>query len=241
MNKTRLIIIMLGLLALSVFLNFFSKDREEVKSEKVASKISDIDITYPKGGEQLESGQTYKVSWEGGGEQMAVTLTFQPSPVDENALTLTKTSGLIKNTGSYDLAIPVDLSGSYSINLLDEKNNQVTSDAFNIILTRNPDLKLWDKHTPPAFSDFPAEMSEEELALLISQSSLPDKNRRGLEHKENSRLFVVNPKLKSVDDSPTTKISWDLYAPVQYYLWDNENFLLIYQEECTFLKKHICR
>ena len=185
MNNTKFIIIVSIELVFFVITFFLSShyisnlyhseliDNSNNNTYNNPSLVSDLHITYPKGGEEWQSGKTYPISWTGGGTTIGVSLSFNESknPYLEYGTPYAFTTSGLKNIGSYALKIPIELSGSYLLNVLDENKHTISTSSIKITPARNPNPQIWDKPHPPTFSDFPAALYEGTVARVDLKSS----------------------------------------------------------------------
>lgn len=129
----------LCILAFSTFLaschsqpgNQQQSDKTDSTSVKTsASSSSDVQITFPTGGEKLETGKTYTLKWKGGGDS-TITIFLIDSSLESKGASVSISDRIygLKNTGSYDYTLPTRLeSGTYKITI-----GRASSDYFKII------------------------------------------------------------------------------------------------------------
>jgi len=133
MNKKTLvgIIVVLVILVAAFGIFQFSKTQKNPSSSTITPTPtqSQSKITFPKGGEKLTKGQSYTLTWTGGGNQVQIflidtSLESQGESVSE----VDKLYG-ISNSGSYDYKIPDDIKdGTYKFEI-----GTMTSKPFQIV------------------------------------------------------------------------------------------------------------
>jgi hypothetical protein len=133
MNKKALvgIIVVLVILVAAFGIFQFSKTQKNPSSSTITPTPtqSQSKITFPKGGENLTKGQSYTLTWTGGGNQVQIflidtSLESQGESVSE----VDKLYG-ISNSGSYDYKIPDDIKdGTYKFEI-----GTMTSKPFQIV------------------------------------------------------------------------------------------------------------
>jgi hypothetical protein len=133
MNKKTLvgiIVVLIILIAAFAIFHFSKTQKNPSPSTTTPTPVqSQSKITFPKGGEKLTKGQSYTLTWTGGGNQLQIFLIDTAlESQGESVSEVDKLYG-INNTGSYEYKVPDDIKeGTYKFEI-----GTMTSKPFQIV------------------------------------------------------------------------------------------------------------
>jgi len=97
-----------------------------------STRISQIQILSPVGGEQWVSGQTYAIHWTGGGGKISIYLIDKSLEPEGGSISKSWTMDGLPNSGSYSFTVPNSLKGTYKFYVSDTLGNYTYSNYFSI-------------------------------------------------------------------------------------------------------------
>ncbi|EKD93322.1 MAG: hypothetical protein ACD_28C00179G0006 [uncultured bacterium] len=104
-------------------------------SGEAPDTVSSIQMISPRGDDQWEKGESYRIRWSGGPEQ--VSLFFKDTALAEQGASVSITERItnIKNEGVYEYTVPSDLNpGWYRWCLLaSNEPNEICGETFEVV------------------------------------------------------------------------------------------------------------